>query len=269
MSMWYGVILSLLETLIYSSKKVTDGGASFSDTPINLSNNTRSSSTPEIGTVASSVSGSSSSNNINIYVVWADKTTTTGIDDIYFTRSEDGGATFRPSINLSNNPLGFSLEPKVARCCIWKQAAMSMWYGLINLLEMETYTLKQVTDGGATFSSDRLSNNAGRSFSPQIAATVSASSSSNNNNVYVVWADETTTTGKADIYFVRSTNSGANFFSSDIKNLSNNLGGSSRPPPQPQIAVSENNVYVVWHDTSIASTPSVPAKDDIFLTKST
>ena len=47
-------------------------------------------------------------------MVWADKTTTTGIDDIYFTRSEDGGATFRPSINLSNNPLGFSLEPKVA-----------------------------------------------------------------------------------------------------------------------------------------------------------
>ena len=129
---------------------------------------------------------------------------------------------------------------------------------------------KASTDGGATFSSDRLSNNAGRSFSPQIAATVSASSSSsNNNNVYVVWADETTTTGKADIYFARSTNSGANFFSSDIKNLSNNLGGSSRPPPQPQIAVSENNVYVVWHDTSIASTPSVPSKDDIFLTKST
>ena len=40
-------------------KKSTDGGASFSDTPINLSNNTRSSSTPEIAAVASSVSGSS------------------------------------------------------------------------------------------------------------------------------------------------------------------------------------------------------------------
>ena len=49
-------------------------------------------------------------------------------------------------------------------------------------------------DGGVSFSDTiNLSNDAGRSAEPQIAVSGS--------NIYVVWSDQTTTTGNADIFF--------------------------------------------------------------------
>ena len=64
-------------------KRSTDGGATFSSTTINLSNNTGSSVNPKISAAASSVSGSNSNNN-NVYVVWVDETT--GNNEILFKR---------------------------------------------------------------------------------------------------------------------------------------------------------------------------------------
>ena len=90
-------------------KRSTDNGATFSDTPINLSNNPGSSDSPQIA-----VSGN------NVYVVWADGATGNG--DIYFRRSTDDGATFfgDSGTNLSHN-IGASSEPKIAAYYIWKQ----------------------------------------------------------------------------------------------------------------------------------------------------
>ncbi|HKQ22027.1 MAG TPA: hypothetical protein VJS91_08310 [Nitrososphaeraceae archaeon] len=79
-----------------------------------------------------------------------------------------------------------------------------------------------------------LSNNTGVSES---AITVLSG-----NNVYVVWQDNST--GNGDIYFRRSIDGGHIF--DDILNISNNSGSSQTP----QIAVSGNNVYVVWQDNS-------------------
>jgi hypothetical protein len=56
----------------------------------------------------------------------------------------------------------------------------------------------------------------------------------------VVWRDDTS--GNFEILYRRSTDGGANFGST--VNLSNNAGGSFNPA----IAVSGNNVYVVWRD---------------------
>jgi hypothetical protein len=79
-----------------------------------------------------------------------------------------------------------------------------------------------------------LSNNEGLSESANTVAY--------GNNVYVVWQDNST--GNGDIYLRRSTDGGQVF--QDILNLSNNTGSSQIP----QIAVSGNNVYVVWQDNS-------------------
>ena len=67
---------------------------------------------------------------------------------------------------------------------------------------------------------------------PQIATS--------GNNVYVTWQDSTP--GNQDIFFAVSNNNGVSF--GTPINLSNNTGNSRIP----QIAVSGNNVYVVWHD---------------------
>ena len=58
-----------------------------------------------------------------------------------------------------------------------------MWYGLMKLLEMETYTLEQVqiVELALAILSINLSNNAESSYLPQITTS--------GNNVYVVWSD--------------------------------------------------------------------------------
>ena len=79
-----------------------------------------------------------------------------------------------------------------------------------------------------------LSNTPGNSTDPQIALY--------NNNLYVVWSDDST--GNGDIYFKRSVDNGTTFGS--VENLSNSPGNST----DPQIALYNNNLYVVWSDDS-------------------
>jgi hypothetical protein len=79
-----------------------------------------------------------------------------------------------------------------------------------------------------------LSNTPGNSTDPQIALY--------NNNLYVVWSDDST--GNGDIYFKRSVDNGTTFQS--VENLSNSPGNST----DPQIALYNNNLYVVWSDDS-------------------
>lgn len=67
---------------------------------INLSNNDGGSESPDIAAIKNMV-----------YVVWRD--TSPGNSDIFYRRSTDGGATFGPTINLSNNQ-GSSGSPALA-----------------------------------------------------------------------------------------------------------------------------------------------------------
>jgi hypothetical protein len=93
----------------------------------------------------------------------------------------------------------------------------------------------KIDQKSATYFSNttNLSNNVGHSELPQLA--------SYGDNVYVVWIDDTS--GKRSIYFKRSTDGGCTFESTI--NLGNQKGGSI----DPKIAVSGNNVYVVWEHT--------------------
>jgi hypothetical protein len=69
-----------------------------------------------------------------------------------------------------------------------------------------------------------LSNNAGKSFSPVVAAS--------GNNVYVVWTDDTP--GNSEIFYRRSTDGGASF--GGTVNISNTTESSYAP----RVAVSNN-----------------------------
>ena len=102
---------------------------------------------------------------------------------------------------------------------------------------------KRSTNGGANFTEPikNLSSNAGESGDSTIAVS--------GNNVQVVWDDNTS--GNFDILYRRSINGGSTF-PNLIKNLSNNAGASFNP----EIAVSGNNVHVVWED-------SLPGDSDI------
>ncbi len=187
---------------------------------------------------ADEVSAASGSNR---FVVWQDDTP--GNEDILFKRSTDSGATWKATINLSNNA-GRSVVPEITVSgsnvyVVWQDHTP----GNIDIF------LRRSTDNGATWKAIvNLSNNAGVSRIPQVTASGS--------NVYVVWEDQTP--DNADVFMRRSTDNGATWKAA--VNLSNNAGSSF----DSQIAVSGSKVYVTWQD----NTPGT-FKDDIMFRRST
>src|SRR5919197_246824 len=197
-----------------------DNGTTFGDTT-NLSNDPGRSADPRIVT-----SGKS-----NVYVVWSDNTTGNG--DIYFRASTDNGTIFDVTKSLSNNT-GLSSDAKIATSA---NNVYVVWSD--NTTGNGDIYFRASEDNGTSFNKvKRLSNNTGSSTAePQIATSA--------NNVYVVWSSSSSsssTSNNTDIFFLASGD-GAVHFDNPI-NLSKNslLSGSH------QIAVSENNVYIVWED---------------------
>jgi hypothetical protein len=212
----------------------TDNGATFSSSK-NLGNNTGFNGFPQIA-----VSGN------NVFVVWHDAT-----HGIFFARSTDNGATFSSSKNLGNNA-GFNGFPQIAVSgnnvfVVWHDATRGIFFA-------------RSTDNGATFGSPvilyevRNEGIGSKVFSPRIT------SDPRSDNVYVVWHSGDIVQHArvkaliSDVQYIRSTDNGDTFGS--IVNLSNYSGWSVNP----QIAVSQNNVYAVW-------TNNATGNEEIFFKK--
>jgi len=195
-------------------KASTDNGSTFGNI-INVSTSPTFSVNPQV-----IVSGS------NVYVVWMENVVGSN-SDILFRSSNDNGATFGTTINLSNNS-GRSEDQQIAVSgsnvsVIWRDDTP----GNFDIL------FRSSNDNGATFGTTiNLSNTPQYSFPPRIAVSGS--------NVYVVWYDTIDPASGSEVLFRRSTNGGASF--DNAVNLSNNRANSSNP----RIAVSGSNIYIVW-----------------------
>jgi hypothetical protein len=139
------------------------------------------------------------------------------------------GQSFGNITNLSNNT-GVSSNPQITTFgsniyVVWRD----------NSSGNDDIYFSSSVDNGTTFNGvENLSNNDGRSDEPQIASV--------GVNVYVVWRDNSS--GKDQIYFKRSSDTGNSFNSTE--NLSNTNGSST----DPQITATANNAYIVWSDTT-------------------
>jgi hypothetical protein len=163
-----------------------------------------------------------------VHVVWGEGTP--GDEDIFYTRSLDGGATFGSTINLSDNP-GLSLNPEIA---ISGNNVYVVWHDHESINAIDIF-YRRSTDGGTSFeATENLSNSPEVSERPAIAAI--------GDSVYVVWQEDTLT--DRDIFFVRSIDGGSTF--SIPADLSENDGFSQNP----SISTTENIVHVVWEDNT-------------------
>jgi hypothetical protein len=191
---------------------------------------------PPITTILSNNTGDSTSPNVavsgsDLFVVWED--TTGGNREILLISSLDG-QNFTTVRNVTQTA-GDSLNPKLA---VSGDNVYLVWEDISGMGAGQIMFAKS-SDGGDTFTSAKnLSNTTGDSTNPNVAVS--------GNNVYVVWeqVDTNSTSGSSnsEAMFAKSSDGGDTFTSA--KNLSNTTGDSTNP----NVAVSQSNVYVVWED---------------------
>jgi hypothetical protein len=160
----------------------------------------------------------------NVYTIWESNAT-----DLNFKASHDNGTTFGKGISLGHN-IEFPSSPQIA---VYGNNVYVVWQGNDDHGIRNIY-FRASNNNGTTFLGihNVSANKTGSSSSPQIAVY--------GNNVYVVWQGNDDH-GISNIYFRASNKNGTTFLG--IYNVSVNKTGSSSPP---QIAVYDNNVYVVW-----------------------
>lgn len=159
-----------------------------------------------------------------LHTVWEDDGD--GNWEIYYKRSTNDGMNWSQDIRLTFNTAE-SRDPYAAVSganvhVVWLDSRNGNW----------TLFYKYSTDHGATWSADAPLTNAGSLRSPAIAV--------NGSDVHVVWYDYRD--GNWEIYYKNSANSGLNW-GGDTR-LTNQSGWSN----DPIVAVSGNDVHVVWSD---------------------
>jgi hypothetical protein len=216
-------IMLLPSTLLFDVPSKAEGQASMLSKPVNISNNTANSYSPELAiSEDKNLVG-----NDSIHIVWTDNSTGNG--DIYYKRSADNGTSFSSTQNISNNP-GNSTAVKIAAYqdnvyVVWEDATTG---------NGDIFFKKSVDNGTSFGNIENLSNNTSISNSFEFAVSGS--------NIYVIWTDNAS--GNGDIFFKKSVDNGTSF--GNIENLSNDNGKSYGA----RIVISGNNVYVVWNDNS-------------------
>ena len=164
----------------------------------------------------------------SVHVAWSDYTP--GNPEIYYKKSGDGGATWGAVKRLTWTS-GDSFAPTLALDS--SGAIHLVWYD--NTPGGNEIYYKKSADGGATWGAvTRLTWNSGDSVFPVIAVDGS-------DLVHVLWSDDTP--GNSDIYYRRSSDSGATWGA--VKRLSWTSGSSQTPA----VGTGPGNaVHIAWSD---------------------
>ena len=175
----------------------------------------------------------------DVYLVWVDKNNKTGEGDIEFISSNDSGKTFSHIKELrGGNTVSYS--PQIA--ATEKGDVHVVWVDKGTKTGDIDISFRSSHDAGRTFD-DRIklrSNNL-LSFSPQMVAT-------ERGEVFLVWTDINATTGKSQITYKPSHDSGRTFERAINLNKDANILSNYSSP---QIATTGNNsVYVAWVDNN-------------------
>jgi hypothetical protein len=163
--------------------------------------------------------------NNHIHVLWNDDTP--GNHEIYYKKSTNGGVawtTQRLTWNSYTSEVSaIAVDSSNHIHVVWKDSS----HGQPDLY------YKRSTDGGGTWTTQRLTYNIGYSTAPAIDTDVL-------NHIHVVWQDDTP--GIEQIYYKRSTDAGMSW---TMRRLTFNSGYSSFPSVATD---SLNQIHVLWMD---------------------
>jgi hypothetical protein len=179
-----------------------------------------------------------------VRVVWVEFNSTASFRNIFFSSSTDGGNSFVPSVNISNNT-GNARSPQISSS---KGNIFITWGDLTR----KDIFFAVSTDGGSGFGTIKNISNNGTALGSNTEIRSNPDMFVTGDSIYIVWRDHRT--GNADVFFSHSLDTGSTF--SSPKNISN----SSQSSLNPKIFLIENTICIVWQENEL---------DDIFLSVST
>jgi hypothetical protein len=193
------------------------------DNAINLTNNTQD-----------SVYGQVVATGDNVYVIWQDSVPSSGSPgerytsrnyDIFVMRSIDGGDSFEPAVNLSNNP-GFSEHPQAASD---DTGIHAVWADNSPGNREVLYSMSK--DNGTSFETmQNLSDTSSDSFNQEIAVF--------KENVYVVWLEDDDNGSR--VMFRASHDAGSTFEEAVA------ISDKANVATLPKVAADSQGVHVAW-----------------------
>ncbi len=206
----------------------SDGGVTWRSSDIRLD-------TDAPGT-AGSVKPRIACSGSNVYVTWADGRS--GLTEIYFNSSKDGGDTWQASDVRLNSNVGGALNTTYP-CIVCDGDNVYVTWPDNRNGQRDIYFNRSADGGDTWLAADvRLdTDTAGAALSdyPTIACNAS--------NVYVTWSDARN--GDADVYFNSSSDGGATWRASDIR-IDHGTAGTSAEDSR--VACLGSDVFVVWLD---------------------
>ena len=210
----------------------SDNARSFGE-PINLSDNERNSTNPEVA-----ASGD------NVYVVWADSREETGTPDnvnLNLKTSADNGIHFGDRKIIKRDVDKETHLPQIAASDENVYIALADKDAKEGKPDNFQVILRTSKDNGTEFSNKKSLKKDidSKTLLPHVAAF--------GNNVYVVWSDTNGANGGNGDIFFSSSRDNARSFGEPI-NLSNNSANSTNP----EVSASGSNIYVFWADFSSA-----------------
>jgi hypothetical protein len=175
-----------------------------------------------------------------VYIVWNNENKENG--GLFFVRSSNQGDNFEKAIKIEYSDSG---ESQIA---VSENKVLVVWGGLDSKDIHNIYFVKS-NDNGSTFTgsktiSEKITGSNNTSDYNQLTKIIKnpLNVEVNNYNLsYIVWQD-TISQQNQDILLTLSNQTNNDY--TKILNLSNNIGVSECP----SIAISGNNVYVLWED---------------------
>jgi hypothetical protein len=175
-----------------------------------------------------------------VYIVWNNENKENG--GLFFVRSSNQGDNFEKAIKIEYSDSG---ESQIA---VSENKVLVVWGGLDSKNIHNIYFVKS-NDNGSTFTgsktiSEKITGSNNTSDYNQLTKIIKnpLNVEVNNYNLsYIVWQD-TISQQNQDILLTLSNQTDNDY--TKILNLSNNIGVSECP----SIAISGNNVYVIWED---------------------
>src|SRR5436309_13058627 len=220
---------------IYFTKS-SDGGRTWS-TPLRVND--------DIGNVAQAQPRLALDPANNIYIAWTD--TRGGTNDIYFSKSINGGSSFSANVRVNDVTTNSQSEPSLAVDPVNPHLVHVVWTDTRTPILGPDIFYANSTNGGLSFNpSVRVNDDVTSTEQGQPAIAVAP-----NRDVDVVWRDPRSAAKGPDIYFSKSSDLGATW----SPNIYVNSDVGSAAQQDPTIAVDlAGTIYVAWTDGRNANT---------------